>query len=536
MGRETVAARSFSHHDAWWITPSGVLEKVRDHEESILQIATSFNVRLTAGERRSLQKWVSRAKGTLRSEISGTDYQILDLVLDRFFGVGFIRVSMNDPETVGLQSENHDNFTYIKIKNAILDNMGSFPSVNQVVWEKGAGSDPFRDSTDVSSSLEEFLSAGSLAELARSDSFSTFYGGDPSSWSDWQAKGASVMDRRILVVGLARYGLPEGVSNPGLWVEASRRVHERVGHPLPELSALTYVRLGGQMAMTPPSQEDEAQADPGFFARMKSSLKGFGRRILPYIASMATMTSSELTEMLRHTLKNEPIPPETKEKFVNKIINLGTANAITVLTDMATSEAGPPSRRYQPRRASVVEADVAVDDLEAYYTGEDLPFYCSSCRHGDFTDTGKVGCTISDDPEVREFLIRFQKPDELLITKDEKCPKLSYINPIQTQDTILGFLVEESTASIVKEVPMEAVPDESERPTDSELHEYRRLSQESNLINILEEAVEDFLENPDSEGAQEVLDIIRGSIKAISKEDSRAQEAMYKDYSHPDQQ
>lgn len=271
--------------------------------------------------------------------------------------------------------------------------------------------------------------------------------------------------------------------------------------------------------------ESRYLVEAGFMDFLRSAgegLKSFGLSLLPYLARMVTMNSNEIIQVTNKLMNKEEIDPEFKKQLINKVSGMAVGDAVQYLTQVATQsqrgsqyvyqqEQGLPRRKT--RRASLKCAVLSAEELDSYYTGEELPLYCSNCKNGDYASSGKVGCTIADDPNVREFLDRFQK--EEFTSKGEKCPGFSSEEQTDSKETlfpteaskILFKFSDEVRGDMVKEVPMQPV---------SELEE----SDDVDPLSMLQEAIDKLVQDPTSEMAQYYKEVIEGIILDMKKEDS----------------
>lgn len=272
-----------------------------------------------------------------------------------------------------------------------------------------------------------------------------------------------------------------------------------------------------------------------------SAAKSFALSLLPYLARMVTMHSQEITTITQSLLNKQPLDPEFKKKMVDKISGMAVGDAVQYLTTVAT-QAGGQSGGYRrepqytqrqprrPRRASLKCATLSAAELDAYYVGDELPSYCVSCGNSDYAPSGKVGCTIVDDPMAREFLDRFQR-DEMK-TPDEKCPVFTSAEPAGSDSTLFpkessSILFKSSgevRGDMIKEVPMESVED-SEKETEVG---------DSDPLSLLEMAFTSLMEDPQGEDSGILKEVVRGAIRELKKGDSVSHD-QDKDYSYFDQ-
>lgn len=340
-------------------------------------------------------------------------------------------------------------------------------------------------------------------------------------------------DSRKIAAGLIRYGLPGGVQDPVLWIEACRRCCARRGEFNVRDARDIYVRLAG-------IRDWPGQAWRG----IKRGLRAASQTILPYLTTIVVLEGPAFVQAVGNIMSREQVDEEAKKKIVDRVKTMATTDAVRWIADQAGASKKDTNKLLEEiersKMARVRTAVLSVDELESYYTGTELPLYCSKCQHSDYTPTGKIGCTIADDPTVREFLDRFQTDD--LMFPDEKCPGFNEEAPINTSETdlaaggverVLGIrrprVADTSSASMIKEVPLEPVPDFDRIPSSSSVHRDLAHLEDDPLFDLLSQAVDEFLKNPTGENGGTYREIIQGIIRQLRKRD-RSSIAQDKDY------
>jgi len=189
---------------------------------------------------------------------------------------------------------------------------------------------------------------------------------------------------------------------------------------------------------------------------------------------------------------------------------------------------------YQ-RLGGRLQAMLIVDELDQYYTGSELPSYCSNCKNADYAPSGKIGCLSADDADVRDFLNRFQEND--LLFEDERCPGFEVLGTDQA--VMMSQGVRDMEAALIKEVPAEPLPEidpQGDVQARAEILQIRQISQmdEEGYLDLLEDAVGELFAQTQSEDADVLREVIGGCIRELQKLMGHAEETQIRDYTLPE--
>jgi len=328
---------------------------------------------------------------------------------------------------------------------------------------------------------------------------------------------------RMLAHGILAYGLPEGVDDLPRWVEACRCHYSMTGEHDIDGARELYVKRGG-------IGDWAGRAWGG----IKGAVQYAAKSILPYLTTLAVLESKNFLQAVSSILAGQKVDPEVSKALIDRLKTMAVTDGVRYIGQVAGANPRDVERALREGMPRV--GSLTVDELDSYYTGQELPDYCSKCRNSDYTPSGKAGCTIQDDATVREFLERYQKRD--LIFKDEKCPGYELEVAINTPDMDLDaggaesvlrvHAVNRTNGAMMKEVPMEPV---GQDPLLNEKSIYDQVSRSDtgDLLAVLETAITDFLGHPSGVQGGAALEIIRGVSNEIKRK-NRAAVGESKDY------
>jgi hypothetical protein len=332
---------------------------------------------------------------------------------------------------------------------------------------------------------------------------------------------------KVIAHGILAYGLPEGIDDLARWVEACRCHYSMTGEHDVDGARELYVKRGGIGDMA-------GRAWGG----VKGAFQYAAKSILPYLTTLAVLESENFLQAVSSILAGQKVDPEVSKALVDRLKTMAVTDGVRYIGQMAGANPRDVDKVLRSTGGMPHMGALAVDELDSYYTGQELPMYCSKCRNSDYTPTGKVGCTIQDDPTVREFLERYQKRD--LIFKDEKCPGYELEVAINTPDQDLDaggaesvlkvHGVNRTNAAMMKEVPLEPI-EQGQDPLLNEKSLYEQISRSDtgDSLALLENAITDFLGHPSGVKGGAALEIIRGVSNELKRK-NRAAVGETKDY------
>lgn len=329
---------------------------------------------------------------------------------------------------------------------------------------------------------------------------------------------------KAVAAGLLAYGLPERVNDPVRWIVASRRALVRSESPFS-----VYTRLAG-------ITDIPGQIYQGITKRLRAAVQ----TLIPHITTLALLEGPAFYQTVDSVLTGSQVDEEVRKKINNRISTMATTEAVKWIASQAGASSRDADRILHTIQAPK-QGMLSVEELASYYTGHDLPDYCVKCRNSDYTKRGEIGCTVQDDPIVKDFLDRLQTED--FIFKGEKCPRFEIEEAINTPETdlnaggvekiISGWKIADTTsASMVKEVPLEPVSDFETEPDEMKNYERERTNN-MDLYDQLEKAIERLLKNPTGENGGTYREIIRGILRDIRRKD-HSTSGPVKDYSPRD--
>jgi len=343
-----------------------------------------------------------------------------------------------------------------------------------------------------------------------------------------------------LAISLASYGLPDDVGDPAVWVQACRRARRIDGTIDYREARRHYRKLGGI-----------ADAAGRAWRGIKSGFRAAAASLIPYLASLAVMEGPAFIRAVTAILQRAEVNSEDAQKLKDRLKTMVMADAIRYITTVAGADprvVNQALRSIPPPGSGGPEPKIgvlSVDELDVYYTGDELPGYCPRCRNSDYTSTGKVGCTLADDPTVREFLDRLQSNQ--LVFPGEKCPRFEQETAINTPEMDLDAGGAESVLKVqgvagvagamIKEVPSDPTrdfddPDSSEVP-EREVYQDMTRTDQDGLMDLVEDALADFVQHPTGQNAVADLEIVRGALRQLKRRRGTSM-AETKDYNRLD--
>ena len=342
-----------------------------------------------------------------------------------------------------------------------------------------------------------------------------------------------------LAISLASYGLPDDIGDPALWVRACRRSRRFDGSVDYREARALYRKSAGI-----------ADAAGRAWRGIKGGVRAAAKSLVPYLASLAVMEGPAFIRAATAILQRSQVDPQDAQKLKDRLKTMVTTDAIRYITSAAGADPRVVNQalRNMPQPGQGAEPKIgvlSVDELDAYYTGDDLPPYCLQCRNSDYTSTGKVGCTLADDPTVREFLDRLQRHN--LMFPDEKCPRFEQETAINTPEMDLDAGGAESVLKVqgvagvagamVKEVPSDPTRDfddpDSPEVSEREVFQDMTRTDQDGLMDLVEDALSDFAQHPTGQNAVADLEIVRGALRQLKRQRGTSM-AETKDYNRLD--